>query len=95
MKEDKKIILKRQYNKLYLEVEQILFRHNPIGINFETNSDEYDPEVNTILPRLKDANNEEDVLNIVYEEFIKWFDPETTGAKDSYKEIANEIWTAW
>ncbi len=47
--------LKVQYQALYTEVESILFKHDLIGIHFEDNTDEYDPEVDTILPRLKEA----------------------------------------
>ena len=36
---------------LWLEVSAILFHHDPIGINFETNSDEYDAEAQTIVLR--------------------------------------------
>jgi hypothetical protein len=41
------------YKRLFTEVSAILFRHDPIGINFEGNTDEYDPEAGTILPRLR------------------------------------------
>jgi hypothetical protein len=40
---------RREYAGLYEEVEAILFRHDPAGINFGENTDEYDPEVSTIL----------------------------------------------
>jgi len=49
--------LRRHYPVLFDEVSSILFRHDPIGINFETNTDEYEPEVGTILPRLKEAHH--------------------------------------
>ena len=45
--------LKAEYGRLFHEVQALLFRHDPIGINFEDNVDEYAPEVGTILPRLK------------------------------------------
>ena len=57
--------LRQNYKELYSKVEEILFRHDPIRINSEENKDEYDPEVSTILPRLKDAKSEDDVINIV------------------------------
>jgi hypothetical protein len=87
--------LRQNYKQLYSKVQEILFRNDPIGINFEENKDEYDPEVSTILPRLKDANSEEDVINIVYEEFTNWFGADTAGDLTTYKEAAKEIWTAW
>lgn len=89
--------LRQNYKELYSKVEEILFRHDPIGINSEENKDEYDPEVSTILPRLKDAKSEDDVINIVYAEFANWFGADTAGDKNSttYKKTAEEIWTAW
>lgn len=71
--------LKAQYGRLYAEVEQILFRYDPVDIAFvgydevADNPDEYAPEVETILPRLETAKSAEDVTEIVYEEFVRWF----------------------
>ena len=81
--------------QLFEDVNKILFRHDPIGINFETNTDEYEPEAGTIIPRLKDCKDEEDVLNVVYEEFIRWFDQDTAGSKEKYDLIAKDIWEVW
>ena len=61
--------IRESYRTLYAEVEEILFRCDPIGINLDENKDEYDPEVSTILPRLKDAQSESDVHKIIIEEF--------------------------
>ena len=87
--------LRQNYKELYSKVEEIFFRHDPIGINSEENKDEYDPEVSTILPRLKDAKSEEDVIKIVSEEFVNWFGAVTAGDSTLYKEAAKEIWAAW
>ena len=89
--------IKTLYRGFYTEIEEILFRNDPMGINFVDNTDEYDPEVDTILPRLKTANSESDVLDIVHEEFCKWFDADMVGKKSHpvYKVIAKEVWSAW
>ena len=88
--------IKALYRELYTEVEEILFRNDPMGINFEDNTDEYDPEVDTILPRLKQAKSEKDVQDIVYEEFVRWFE-DSAGNKnhERYKNSAKEIWGVW
>lgn len=82
---------------LYAEVEKILFRVDPIGINFGDNFDEYAPEVGAIIPRLDDARSEDDVRCIVHEEFVQWFGAEIAGAasRQVYKDAAKEIWQAW
>ncbi len=94
---EKRLRLKSKYKELYSAVEAILFKHDPIRINLGGNTDEYDPEVGTILPRLKNANSESDVADIVYEEFVRWFGPNIAGDKAHpvYKRIASEVWTAW
>jgi hypothetical protein len=49
----KRKYLKIRYGKLFEEASSILFRHDPIGIAFDNeNTDEYEAEVGTILPRL-------------------------------------------
>jgi len=88
--------LRQHYTSLYDDVSSILFRHDPIGINFETNTDEYDPEVGTILPRLKEANSEEDLIRIIHEEFVRWFNgDDLVGEPNRYKLIAGDIWHAY
>lgn len=86
--------LREEYKNLFDDVSEILFRHDPIGINFEENTDEYEPEAGTILPRLRDCRSQEDVVNVVFEEFNKWFNY-SVGPKDKYQLIATEIWRAW
>ena len=84
--------LRAQYLELYDSLSELLFRHDPIRINFEINTDEYETEVGTILPRLHGCQSLEDVQKVVYEEFVRWFDPTTAGGPDCYREIASEIW---
>src|SRR5262249_46858932 len=69
--------LSSSYKQLLNDVSAILFRHDPIGINFEDNTDEYDPEAGTILPRLRRDLSVEQMTAIVHEEFVRWFEPET------------------
>jgi hypothetical protein len=64
-------------------------------MNFEDNTDEYDPEVGTILPRLAQCYSSSDVRRGVFEEFSKWFGPETAGDEMKYDDVAIDIWTLW
>lgn len=86
--------LKDVYGALYDEASRILFRYDPIGINFETNTDEYEPEVDTILPRLVTARSTADARKIVHEEFVRWFSPHDAGDEERFGAPANEIWQA-
>ena len=80
------------YAELFERLTEILFRHDPIGINFETNTDEYEPEVSTIIPRLRSATSREDVRRVVHEEFMRWFDGGMAGGEANYDAIATEVW---
>lgn len=83
------------YGQLFDGVSALLFRHDPMGINFDFNTDEYDPEARTILPRLSDCRSEADVLKVVIEEFHKWFGEAIRADKARYDLIATEIWKLW
>jgi hypothetical protein len=86
--------LKAEYGELFDAVAEILFRHDPIDINFEVNTDEYHPEVGTILPRLKTCASQQDVATVIHEEFHRWFDG-MEGPRERYTEIAEEVWALW
>jgi hypothetical protein len=88
--------LKAQYGPLYDAVAAVLFRHDPIGIAFDNeNTDEYESETGTILPRLLGCGSKNDVLRVVHEEFVRWFDADNAGPENLYVEIASEIWDLW
>jgi hypothetical protein len=84
--------LRTAYGELFDSVAALLFRHDPVGINFEDNSDEYETETETILPRLKACSSESEVLQVVHQEFVRWFDPVMAGPPERYTQIASEIW---
>jgi hypothetical protein len=89
-------LLRLEFRELFDETVALLFRHDPIGINFDDNSDEYEPEAGTILPRLRHCQSAADVLKVVHEEFVRWFDGvATAGPQERYSQIASEIWQLW
>jgi hypothetical protein len=87
--------LRAEYGALYDSIAALLFRHDPIGVNFDDNTDEYEPEVDTILPRMRGCYSSDDVLRVVHEEFVSWFDSSTAGSPERYERIASEIWQLW
>jgi hypothetical protein len=88
--------LKTEYGELFDAAAVLLFRYDPIGISFENpNTDEYEPEVGTILPRLSDCHSQEDVLRVVHEEFVRWFEQDTAGPPERYEKIAADLWQMW
>ncbi|MDQ1835562.1 hypothetical protein [Massilia scottii] len=92
---EKRKALRHEFRALFDALSKLLFEADPIGINFETNTDEYEPEVGTIIPRLKQAQSEDDVRRIIHEEFCKWFDVETAGPVEAYGGIASKVWAEW
>jgi hypothetical protein len=80
---------------LMARVEALLFHDDPIGINFESNTDEYRSEAQTIVLRLAEATSERDVAVIVHEEFVRWFDRQIAGPIERYRSVASAIWRLW
>jgi hypothetical protein len=88
--------LQAEYGKLFDSTAALLFRHDPIGISFENpKTDEYEPEVGTILPRLHGCKSSDDVLRVVHGEFVRWFEASNAGRPERYAQIASEIWQLW
>ena len=91
-----KLTSRLQYKTLYRGLAELLYRHDPIGLAAaEFPKDEYEPEVGTIIPRLKDAESEEDVRRIVHQEFLRWFGEDTAGPESAYRGIAHDIWATF
>jgi len=99
MNEKNLLRLSRQplWNKLpelYEAMVGILFQHDPIricGNGNTTRETEYISEVNTILPRLKEVSSMQELRQVVYEEFIRWFD-QSAGPIEHYDQAAQDIW---
>jgi hypothetical protein len=87
--------LKREHQALFEEVSALFFRFDPVGLNFETNADEYDPEVGTILPRLRECRSPDDAQRVVHEEFTRWFTAETAGSAERYQAVSVALWGLW
>ena len=87
--------LREKYGAVFDIVAAILFEADPIDINYKTNTDEYEPEVGTILPRLEHVTSAAEVQQVVYEEFCRWFDAEQVGPRENYGSVAEKIWQAW
>lgn len=88
--------LKAAYGSLYTEVSRLLQEADPIRvIEIGAPDNEYDLEVSTILPRLREATSPDDVQRIVHEEFVHWFGAETAGPAAHYAGVSKDIWEAW
>jgi hypothetical protein len=87
--------IKAENPELFQAISPSLLRADPFGIYFGNNTDEYEPEAGTIIPRLPSCTSEEDVLQVVHQEFCQWFGDDTAGSKDKYRAVSKEIWEVW
>ena len=88
--------LRAAYGSLYANVSRLLREADPMGlIAMGAPDDEYDPEVSTILPRLREAKAAVDVQRIVHEEFVRWFDADLVRSLADYAEVAERICGTW
>lgn len=84
--------LKARFGDLYAELEAKLFALDPIGINYEDNTDEYDPEVRPILTDIGGCKSSDEILRLVHQVFVRMFDAQMAGARAKYGSIADWLW---
>lgn len=88
-------LVRKENPKLFAAVSKAMFERDPIGINFKTNTDEYDAEAGTVIPRLTICSSWQDVATVLHEEFVRWFGAETAGPRTRYVELSKDIWGLW
>ncbi|MDF2442557.1 MAG: hypothetical protein JWR01_760 [Subtercola sp.] len=76
----------------FADISRILFEADPVGINFSTNSDEYDPEASAILAKLGSVDSVASLQACVHSVFVEWFDASLAGPVGRYENIAQDIW---
>ena len=95
MKDLKKLdqkAVEAKYGRRFNELGKIIEKHDPMGfMAFEGMKGEYDLEVKTIIVQLEKDMSVEEVHNLVFQEFVRWFE-EAAGEKEAYKELAKEVW---
>src|SRR5687768_14663901 len=87
---DQRARLRREYSTLYDQLEKVLFQHDPIGISYVP--DEYDPEVERLLPELSRIKSERELTDVIHDVFVQMFDAHLAGPRDRYAPIARDIW---
>lgn len=82
--------LKREYEGLFSELTAYLFEADPMGLNYEINPDEYEPEVGTILPRILALDAVDEIADVIREEFDRWFGRPVI-YRSTYEDLAADI----
>ena len=79
---------------LFEDILALLYRHDPVGLaEIGAPEDEYWPEVQALLPHLRQATSQEHLRRIIHSVFLEKFEAEETcGPESAYEEISKEIW---
>jgi hypothetical protein len=85
--------VKQSHADIFFSVREIINTHDPIGlIAIGAPEDEYDPEVKTIVFQLKNVYTIEQIQDLVYQEFMRWFNEKSiVGERESYLEMAKDL----
>jgi hypothetical protein len=70
----------------------ILYKYDPIHLNFEVNSDEYAPELRRFFRRYSPNLSENQTQNLLHAIFVEMFDARLAGSEENYRPIADEFW---
>ncbi len=82
--------IKGRYKDLFGRLERLFFEHDPIGISYSP--DEYDPEVERLLPKLERIRTERELTSAIHSIFEDMFSPEIAGPRRKYEPIARDVW---
>lgn len=87
--------LTAEYGPFWPWLVECLFRHDPMGLDFGDNRDEYEAEAADILTRLPNLKNAEQVTSETHAIFTRWFDGIDVGREASYAALGAEVWATW
>ncbi len=79
-------------------ISAALLRADPVGLGDAGSADEYDSEAETVVLRLSDRailSTEDEVLQIVHDEFVRWFGEDLAGPRERYSAAAAEVHRIW
>ena len=88
-------MLQKEYGNFYRTVSDILFRHNPMELDGNHNTGDYDPEIDILLSRIQEAEHLAALQELLWEIFRTDFGAEICGSRERYEVAASEIWNAY
>ena len=76
------------------KISAILFKHDPVNLDFVDNTDEYDSEARMILEQIHIASDVDELEKIIIKIFITMFNDDriVDRSKADWKKTAEEIW---
>jgi len=76
-------------------VSRLLHKYDFADIGIRRNKREYDSEACAIIKNLPCCQTLDDLVEIVHESFIFWFDVEIVGSREKFRGVSAEIWAIW
>jgi hypothetical protein len=96
IRQEQRKILCQEYGWFCKSFVEILASCDPLGlIAGGAPDDEYDIEVDAILLRMEEAKSVDILSEIIYEEFIRWFDLPSDYPKTLYNNITSSVWDTY
>ncbi len=83
---------RQRHGRLFDQVAETLFRHDPTGTAFEYNPNEYEPKEGIILPHLDNASSQYDTLDARQRVRREVLRRQYGDTKTGYEELAAEVW---
>lgn len=79
---------------LFEDILALMYLHDPVGLaEIGAPEDEYWPEAEALLPRLREVTSQDDLRRIIHSVFLQKFEAEETcGPESAYEAISQEIW---
>lgn len=87
--------LQKEYGGFYRAVSDILFRHNLMDLDGKHNTGDYDPIVDLLLLRIREAEDLSTLQGLLFAIFQSDFGEQNCGPKERYDVAASEIWKAY
>ena len=87
--------LQKEYGIFYRAVSDILFRQDPMDLDGKRNIGGYDPQIDALLSRIREAEHLNALHDLLFEVFRTDFGEENCGHREHYETAASEIWKAY
>ena len=85
--------LRAQYGELYDQVNELLYRFDPVGLRlYGVPADEYEGEAELILPRLRTCRSADEVEVVVRDVFTHMFTDGIIGPHVQFHGLAAALW---
>lgn len=89
---DERRALKERYRRAFARLTELLLEADPALLDFGFNTNEYDPEAGTILPRLLECESPDAVRAVVRGELVRWFGELVPESPAAYEALAERVW---